>query len=52
MVAAVPTATRTPSPLPAAPPATARYGRLDALRGAAIVWMTVFHFGFDLAHFG
>jgi uncharacterized membrane protein len=29
-----------------------RYGRLDALRGAAMVWMTVFHFMFDLNHFG
>lgn len=25
---------------------------LDALRGAAVVWMTVFHFAFDLNHFG
>ena len=33
-------------------PATARYDRIDALRGAAIVWMTVFHFFFDLNHFG
>ncbi|TFZ08195.1 heparan-alpha-glucosaminide N-acetyltransferase [Ramlibacter humi] len=30
----------------------ARYDRLDALRGAAIVWMTAFHFCFDLNHFG
>ena len=29
-----------------------RYDRIDALRGAAIVWMTAFHFCFDLAHFG
>lgn len=28
-----------------------RYDRLDALRGAAIVWMTVYHFCFDLNHF-
>ncbi|WP_292442019.1 DUF1624 domain-containing protein [Methylibium sp.] len=28
-----------------------RYDRLDALRGFAIVWMALFHFGFDLAHF-
>ncbi|MGA0611039.1 DUF1624 domain-containing protein [Caldimonas sp. KR1-144] len=28
-----------------------RYDRLDALRGVAIVWMAVFHFCFDLAHF-
>jgi uncharacterized membrane protein len=30
---------------------THRYETLDALRGAAIVWMTVFHFCFDLKHF-
>ncbi|MCV2371208.1 DUF1624 domain-containing protein [Roseateles oligotrophus] len=29
-----------------------RYSRLDALRGAAIVWMAGFHFAFDLNHFG
>jgi uncharacterized membrane protein len=29
-----------------------RYDRLDALRGAAIVWMAGFHFAFDLDHFG
>jgi uncharacterized membrane protein len=29
-----------------------RYDALDALRGVAIVWMTVFHFCFDLNHFG
>ena len=27
-----------------------RYDRLDALRGAAIVWMVLFHFSFDLNH--
>ncbi len=31
---------------------SARYDRLDALRGAAIVWMTAYHFCFDLNHFG
>lgn len=31
---------------------TARFDRLDALRGAAIVWMAVFHLCFDLNHFG
>ena len=31
--------------------ASARFDRLDALRGAAIVWMALFHFCFDLAHF-
>lgn len=30
----------------------ARAGALDALRGAAVLWMTVFHFAFDLNHFG
>ncbi len=29
-----------------------RFDRLDALRGVAIVWMAVFHFSFDLAHYG
>jgi uncharacterized membrane protein len=29
-----------------------RYDSIDALRGLAIVWMTVFHFCFDLNHFG
>ncbi|WP_298832959.1 DUF1624 domain-containing protein [uncultured Piscinibacter sp.] len=29
-----------------------RFDRLDALRGAAIVWMAVFHFCFDLNYFG
>ena len=33
-------------------PGSPRYASIDALRGAAMVWMTVFHFGFDLAHFG
>ena len=28
-----------------------RHDRLDALRGLAIVWMALFHFGFDLNHF-
>ena len=31
---------------------TPRYGALDALRGLALVWMTLYHFGFDLNHFG
>jgi uncharacterized membrane protein len=34
------------------PPASRRFDRIDALRGAAIVWMTVFHFCFDLEYFG
>lgn len=29
-----------------------RFDSLDALRGIAIVWMTLFHFCFDLNHFG
>jgi len=29
-----------------------RYETLDTLRGAAIVWMTLFHFSFELNHFG
>jgi uncharacterized membrane protein len=29
-----------------------RFERLDALRGAAVVWMVVFHACFDLNHFG
>jgi uncharacterized membrane protein len=29
-----------------------RFDRLDALRGGAIVWMALFHLGFDLNHFG
>jgi len=29
-----------------------RFDRLDALRGLAMLWMTVFHFCFDLNYFG
>ena len=29
-----------------------RLDAIDALRGLALVWMTVFHFCFDLNHFG
>lgn len=32
--------------------ANRRYDTIDALRGVALLWMTVFHFGFDLNHFG
>lgn len=31
---------------------TVRYNSVDALRGFAMLWMTVFHFCFDLSHFG
>ncbi len=30
----------------------ARWERIDALRGAAVVWMALFHFAFDLNHYG
>lgn len=33
-------------------PKTNRYDRIDALRAIAIVWMTLFHFCYDLNHFG
>jgi uncharacterized membrane protein len=29
-----------------------RHDRIDALRGVAIAWMTVYHFCFDLNHYG
>jgi uncharacterized membrane protein len=32
-------------------PTNLRYHRLDALRGLAMVWMTVYHFCFDLNYF-
>lgn len=34
------------------PPTPHRLDRLDALRGLALVWMAVYHFCFDLNHFG
>lgn len=34
------------------PPLAPRAGRLDALRGAALVWMAAFHFCFDLRQAG
>jgi uncharacterized membrane protein len=33
-------------------PRSPRFDRIDALRGGAIVWMTIFHFCFDLNQFG
>ena len=33
-------------------PAATRYASLDAVRGAALLWMTAFHFCFDLQTFG
>lgn len=41
-----------PAPALAAVPARPRHAAVDALRGCAIVWMTAFHFCFDLAYFG
>ncbi len=32
--------------------ATPRYEAVDALRGIAMIWMTLFHFSFDLNQFG
>lgn len=32
-------------------PSIPRHDRIDALRGAAIAWMTAYHFFFDLDHF-
>jgi uncharacterized membrane protein len=42
--------TSTPSASPAS--LASRFDSVDALRGVAIVWMTVYHFCFDLNHFG
>lgn len=33
-------------------PTGLRFDRLDAVRGLAMVWMVLFHFAFDLNHFG
>lgn len=43
-----------PAGLPTARPATeaGRLDRIDLLRAAAMLWMTAFHFSFDLNHFG
>ncbi len=37
---------------PASQPRSSRADALDALRGLAMVWMTAYHFAFDLNHFG
>jgi len=37
---------------PLSPAHPARFDRLDALRALAMVWMALFHFAFDLNHFG
>lgn len=41
-----------PGPSQEASSVSQRFDAIDALRGLAMVWMTVFHFCFDLAHFG
>ncbi|MFY9477142.1 MAG: heparan-alpha-glucosaminide N-acetyltransferase [Aquabacterium sp.] len=44
---------RSPSSIPRPPAASGqRFDRLDALRGTALVWMAIFHFCFDLSHYG
>ncbi len=43
---------QTPSYAPAPSTPGHRFDRLDALRGLAVVWMVVFHFCFDLNHYG
>ncbi|MDP3136409.1 MAG: heparan-alpha-glucosaminide N-acetyltransferase [Burkholderiaceae bacterium] len=39
-------------PPPRLLPPSLRFEALDALRGLAVVWMTIYHFCFDLNHFG
>jgi len=41
-----------PPPAQAASGLPVRYDPIDALRGLAMVWMTLFHFSFDLNEFG
>jgi uncharacterized membrane protein len=45
--------TSAPAPLdaPLRPVPAARFDRLDALRGVAMLWMAAFHFSFDLNYF-
>ena len=40
------------APLHTQEPPSARFDRLDALRGFALLWMAAFHFCFDLSHAG
>jgi uncharacterized membrane protein len=40
------------APAPTRTTEAQRFDRLDALRAVAIVWMAIFHFSFDLNHFG
>jgi uncharacterized membrane protein len=51
-VRAVPTSVPASASQPPAQPRALRFDRLDALRGLAVVWMALFHFAFDLNHFG
>jgi uncharacterized membrane protein len=32
--------------------ASSRHDVIDALRGVAIVWMTIYHFAYDLNYYG
>ncbi len=39
--------------MPASPyRSSTRFGAVDALRGVAVLWMTLYHFAFDLDYFG
>lgn len=48
----MPSPKKPPAAASPAAPAAPRFERLDALRGAAMVWMALYHFAFDLNHFG
>ncbi len=45
-------ATAAATSISAVSPLRPRFARLDAVRGAAMVWMAAFHFCFDLNYFG
>ncbi|ART48187.1 hypothetical protein CBP33_08695 [Acidovorax carolinensis] len=49
-IAALPMTVLHPHSIATSP--SVRYDSVDALRGFAMLWMTVFHFCFDLRHFG